>query len=78
MPKLRESKDLTPEQENIFLAVLCLDIQMSQLSDKYNELEKKKEKLLNKTEFAGYALGKYQGWRSINDDAQIIKDLIEK
>lgn len=77
MPKLRESKDLTPEQENIFLAVLCLDIQMSQLSDKYNELEKKKAKLLDKTGISP-AIGKYQGWRSINDDAQEIVNYLKK
>ena len=77
MLRLRESKDLTPEQENIFLAVLCLDAQMSQLSDKYNELERKKVKLLDKTGISS-ALGKYQGWISVNDDAQEIKTYLKK
>lgn len=78
MLKLRESKDLTPEQENLFLSVLYLEIQMRELSDKYRELEKKKEKLLEKTGLTYQALGKFQGWSSCNEDAQEIVNYLKK
>jgi len=72
MAKLRQIKSVSAEKENRFLSALFLDMEMSKLSKNYDDLHSKKMHIL------GTDVGEYNGWISVCDDAQEIKDNINK
>ena len=72
MAKLRQMKSVSAEKENRFLSALFLDMRMLELSKEYDDLDAKKMKILNSD------FGEYNGWISVCDDAQEIKDNIKK
>lgn len=72
MTKLREIKSVSAEKENRFLSALFLDMRMLELSNEYDNLHAKKMHIL------GPDVGEYNGWISVCDDAQEIKDNIKK
>ena len=72
---LRNSQ-LTNEEENSFLAILFIDIRLEELRKEKARLEERKKDLIAR--FSNDGGGKYNGWRSVCDDAQEIKDAVIK